>query len=72
MKITQLRNATIIVSYQEDRILVDPMLAPQGAILPFKWFTAQEPEINKGSKSVISIEAESYSSSPHETCCAPS
>ena len=41
MKITQLRNATIIVSYQEDRILVDPMLAPQGAILPFKWFTAQ-------------------------------
>lgn len=41
MKITQLRNATIIVSYEEDRILVDPMLAPEGAILPFRWLTGQ-------------------------------
>jgi L-ascorbate metabolism protein UlaG (beta-lactamase superfamily) len=41
MKITQLRNATIIVSYDGYRILVDPMLARQGTIPPFKWLTGQ-------------------------------
>jgi L-ascorbate metabolism protein UlaG (beta-lactamase superfamily) len=41
MKITQLRSATIVVSYGQYRILLDPMLAPQGTLLPFKWFTGQ-------------------------------
>lgn len=41
MKITQLRNATVIVSYREHRILVDPMLAPQGALPSLKWLTGQ-------------------------------
>jgi len=41
MKITQLRNATIVVSYAEHRILVDPMLAARGAIPPFKWLSGQ-------------------------------
>lgn len=37
MKITQLRNATIVVEYDQHVILVDPMLAPQGAIPPLKY-----------------------------------
>lgn len=41
MQITQLRNATIVVAYDDCRILVDPMLADQGAIPPFKWLTGQ-------------------------------
>lgn len=36
MKITQLRNATIIVHLGDRRILVDPMLAPQGALPPLR------------------------------------
>lgn len=36
MKITQLRNATIIVELGPHRILVDPMLAPQGALPPLR------------------------------------
>lgn len=38
MKITQLRNATAILHLGEHRILVDPMLAPQGALPPLKMF----------------------------------
>lgn len=37
MKITQLRNATVILEIGESRILVDPMLAPQGALPPLKF-----------------------------------
>lgn len=39
MKITQLRNATITVTVGNYRILVDPMLAPRGAIPPLKYAT---------------------------------
>ncbi|MCM5682313.1 MBL fold metallo-hydrolase [Schlegelella sp. S2-27] len=41
MKITQLRNATVVISYGEHRVLVDPMLAPQGALPSLKWLTGQ-------------------------------
>jgi L-ascorbate metabolism protein UlaG (beta-lactamase superfamily) len=37
MKITQLRNATIIVETGAFNILVDPMLAPKGALPPLKF-----------------------------------
>ncbi len=37
MKITQLRNATIIVELGPHRILVDPMLAPRGALPPLRF-----------------------------------
>ena len=37
MKITQLRNATILVELGPHRILVDPMLAPKGALPPLKF-----------------------------------
>ena len=36
MKITQLRNATLIVHIGNRHILVDPMLAPQGALPPLR------------------------------------
>ncbi|MCC2972689.1 MBL fold metallo-hydrolase [Massilia sp. IC2-476] len=36
MKITQLRNATVIVELGPYRILVDPMLAPEGALPPLR------------------------------------
>lgn len=36
MKITQLRNATVIVHIGQRQILVDPMLAPQGALPPLR------------------------------------
>lgn len=39
MKITQLRNATLIVEFGDVRLLVDPMLAAQGQIPPLKWLT---------------------------------
>lgn len=39
MKITQIRNATIIVEFGETRILVDPMLARAGRIPALKYFT---------------------------------
>lgn len=41
MTITQLRNATIIVHYNNEVILVDPMLAPQGAIPALKYLTSK-------------------------------
>lgn len=41
MKITQLRNATIVVEYDQHVILVDPMLAPQGVIPPLKYRSRQ-------------------------------
>ncbi|MGH8855060.1 MAG: MBL fold metallo-hydrolase [Telluria sp.] len=37
MKITQLRNATAIIELGSHRILVDPMLAPQGALPALKF-----------------------------------
>ena len=37
MKITQLRNATTIIAIGGYRILVDPMLAPKGALPPLKF-----------------------------------
>jgi L-ascorbate metabolism protein UlaG (beta-lactamase superfamily) len=36
MQITQLRNATVIVHIGKHHILVDPMLAPQGALPPLR------------------------------------
>jgi L-ascorbate metabolism protein UlaG (beta-lactamase superfamily) len=36
MRITQLRNATVIVHIGDRHILVDPMLAPQGALPPLR------------------------------------
>ena len=36
MKITQLRNATAIIEFGPYKILVDPMLAPKGALPPLK------------------------------------
>lgn len=41
MKITQLRNATIVIQFNQQVILVDPMLAPQGSIPPLKYLTLQ-------------------------------
>jgi len=41
VKITQLRNATIVISYSQHRILVDPMLALRGALPSLKWLTGQ-------------------------------
>lgn len=41
MKITQLRNATIIVEFGSYRILVDPMLAARGALPPLRLFDGQ-------------------------------
>ncbi|MGK9118305.1 MBL fold metallo-hydrolase [Olivibacter jilunii] len=35
MKITQIRNATLIVEYAGKKILVDPMLSPKGILPPF-------------------------------------
>lgn len=39
MKIRQIRNATMIVELGDKRILVDPMLAPKGAIPALKYAT---------------------------------
>ena len=39
MRITQLRNATILVEAAGHGIVVDPMLGPRGSQLPFKWIT---------------------------------
>ena len=41
MKITQLRNATIVIHYKEQVILVDPMLASKGAIPALKYATGK-------------------------------
>lgn len=41
MKLTQLRNATLIVEAGTHRVLVDPMLAPAGAIPALKYATAR-------------------------------
>ena len=38
MKIRQLRNATLLLSLGEHRLLVDPMLSPPGALPGFKLF----------------------------------
>ncbi|QYF94140.1 MBL fold metallo-hydrolase [Massilia sp. PAMC28688] len=38
MQITQLRNATIIVHTRHHHVLVDPMLAPRGALPPLRVF----------------------------------
>jgi L-ascorbate metabolism protein UlaG (beta-lactamase superfamily) len=38
MKITQLRNATAVIEFGPHKILVDPMLAPKGALPPLKLF----------------------------------
>ena len=42
MKITQLRNASAIVQLGEHHILIDPMLAPKGALPPLKLFGRRE------------------------------
>lgn len=42
MKITQLRNATVILEIGESRILVDPMLAPQDALPPLKFIGGRQ------------------------------
>ncbi len=41
MKITQLRNATIVIHYKEYVVLVDPMLAPKNAIPALKYVTGK-------------------------------
>lgn len=41
MQLTQLRNATLIIEAGRHRVLVDPMLAPAGAIPPLKYATAR-------------------------------
>lgn len=41
MKITQLRSATVILQFGSLRILVDPMLAPQGVLPPLRLFDGQ-------------------------------
>jgi L-ascorbate metabolism protein UlaG (beta-lactamase superfamily) len=41
MKITQLRNATVLVSYPNATLLVDPMLGAQGALPSLKWLTGK-------------------------------
>ena len=41
MKITQLRNATAVIEFGPHKILVDPMLAPKGALPPLKLFGAR-------------------------------
>lgn len=41
MKITQVRNATVVLHHAAHRILVDPMLAPAGALPSLKWLTGQ-------------------------------
>jgi L-ascorbate metabolism protein UlaG (beta-lactamase superfamily) len=41
MKITQLRNATLIFQIGERHILVDPMLSPKGALPPVRLFDGQ-------------------------------
>lgn len=41
MKITQLRNATVVIEYGQHSILVDPMFAPKGAIPPLKYVSRQ-------------------------------
>lgn len=42
MKIQQLRNATIIVEFGAQRVLVDPMLARKGALPPLRVFSARQ------------------------------
>lgn len=42
MNIQQLRNATIIVEFGQHRVLVDPMLARQGALPPLRLFGARQ------------------------------
>jgi L-ascorbate metabolism protein UlaG (beta-lactamase superfamily) len=42
MKITQLRNATAVIEFGAYRILVDPMLAPKGALPPLKLFSQRQ------------------------------
>lgn len=39
MKITQIRNATIVLEYENQTILVDPMLAPKGSVPSLKYLT---------------------------------
>lgn len=41
MKITQLRSATVILQFGPYRVLVDPMLAPQGVLPPLRLFDGQ-------------------------------
>ena len=41
MKITQIRNATVMVEAAGQRVLVDPMLAPQGALPSLKYLGGQ-------------------------------
>ena len=41
MKITQVRSATVILQFGHYRILVDPMLAPQGVLPPLRLFDGQ-------------------------------
>ncbi|HEX7645882.1 MAG TPA: MBL fold metallo-hydrolase [Noviherbaspirillum sp.] len=42
MKITQLRNATVMLEIGKSRILIDPMLAPQGALPPLKFIGGRQ------------------------------
>lgn len=41
MKLIQIRNATLIIKYQEKSILVDPMLAAKGTLPKFRYFDSQ-------------------------------
>ena len=42
MKITQIRNATIMLEINQQRILLDPMLAKQSSLPKLRYFRSQE------------------------------
>lgn len=42
MKITHIRNATIVITYKEHHILVDPMLADKGALPQLRYLGGQK------------------------------
>ncbi|MEA9355970.1 MBL fold metallo-hydrolase [Bacteriovorax sp. PP10] len=39
LKIHQIRNATVVIEWKENFLLVDPMLSPKGKLPSFKYFT---------------------------------
>lgn len=53
LKIHQIRNATIIIEYNNQFILVDPMLAPKGKLPSLKYFT-----LNRKRNPLVELPAE--------------
>ena len=52
MKITQIRNATLILEYKDNHIIVDPMLSDKGTIPRFRIFNS------KGRKPLVELPKE--------------